>query len=100
MAEIPRGARVVRRDQVVANDLADDETVMLDIEQGTYFGVRGAGKKIWDRLAQPITQEALVASLLPEYDVDEATCRSDVAAFVSDLADHGLVDVSDHEPLG
>ena len=95
MTTISNQATVVRRDQVVANDLNESETVMLDIEKGVYFGVHGVGKVIWDRLAEPTTLDALVGDLVQEYAVDDATCRAEVVTFLGELHDQGLVDVQD-----
>ena len=66
MPTIPDNARLVRRDRVVANDLNDTETVMLDVDRGTYFGVTGVGRSIWDLLAEPATPDTIVASLLSD----------------------------------
>jgi hypothetical protein len=84
----------VRRNRVVFNDLSDDETVMLDVEHGVYFGVRGTGKRIWDQLSTATTIDALVAELIREYDVEEELCRRDVTGFVDELLQHGLVEVA------
>ena len=97
MPTIPDDAQLVRRDRVVANDLNDTETVMLDVDRGSYFGVTGTGRSIWDLLAEPSTPAFIVASLLEEYDIDEHTCRVEVHAFLGDLVEQGLVDVGDPE---
>lgn len=97
MPTIADDATVVRRSRVVANDLNDDETVMLDVDAGTYFGVAGVARTIWDGLAEPTTPRSLVASLMSEYDVSETTCRAEVAAFLAQLAGAGLIDV-EHDP--
>jgi hypothetical protein len=94
MPAVSTDAMFSRRDNVVANDLSATETVMLDIEQGIYFGVRGVGRRIWDRLTSPVTLETLVVELTAEYDVDESTCRAEVAAFLGELREYGLIDVA------
>lgn len=93
MTSIPTGAVVVRSNRVVANELNDAETVMLDVEQGRYFGVREIGKFIWEAVDQPASIDDLVAALLQRYEIDEQTCREEVLAFLDDLADQGLLDV-------
>ena len=97
MPTIPDNARLNRRDRVVANDLNDTETVMLDVDQGTYYGVTGTGRSIWDLLAEPATPDTIVDSLLAEYEIDEDTCRAEVHAFLDDLIEQGLLDVGDPE---
>ena len=39
-----------------------------------------------------VTEEELVAALLSEYDVDEATAKTHVAAFVGKLKEHDFLD--------
>lgn len=98
MPTISNSTAFVRHDRVVANDLGEQETVMLDVDRGMYFGLTGVGRAIWDRLAEPISLDDLVGSLLEEYDVAESACREEVRAFLADLVEEGLVDAT--EPAG
>ena len=49
------------------------------------------GRFLWERLQEGTTEEALVAALLAEYDVDEATARTQVVKFVEKLNGHGFL---------
>lgn len=93
MATITSASTVQRRDTLLANELGPDEMVMLDVERGTYFGLREVGKHIWDELAGPVQVEQLCASLVQQYDVEPARCEADVLAFLSSLADQALIEV-------
>jgi len=95
MSSIHLRSTIVRRDRVVANDLNDSETVMLDVDQGLYFGVSNVGKFIWEHLEQPQSISQLVADLMAEYDVEESKCQQEVTAFIDELVAQGLVDVDD-----
>jgi len=46
---------------------------------------------LWDKLSAETDEEALVAALLAEYDVDEATARKSVEDFVKKLNEHGFL---------
>ena len=96
MGSFEPGTVVRRREGLLSNELGPLETVMLDIERGTYFGVRHVAKDIWDRLEQPTVVEELVEDLRVQYEVDEETCRTDVDQFLMALADHGLLEVEPH----
>lgn len=98
MTSIPGDALIVRRDRVVANDLSATETVMLDVDRGTYFGLKDVAAAIWADLAQPTTLDALCARLVERFEVDETTCRREVAEFLADLADQELIDVRPGPP--
>ena len=54
--------------------------------------LNGTGAFLWEKLQEETTQEALVAALLAEYDVDEETARRNVAAFVEKLKSHDFLD--------
>ena len=43
------------------------------------------GAFLWEKLANDITEEELVAALLGEYDVDEQTAKKDVSEFIKKL---------------
>jgi hypothetical protein len=69
----------------------DGELVMLDPSTSDYFGLDGVGLRIWELCAEPQSIDSLVAVLTTEYDVDAATCESEVRAFVADLESSGLI---------
>ena len=54
--------------------------------------LNGTGAFLWEKLQEESTQEALVAALLAEYDVDEETACKSVAAFVEKLKSHDFLD--------
>ena len=50
------------------------------------------GAFLWERMNEETSEEALVAALLGEYDVDEKTAQQAVEAFVRKLYDYGFLD--------
>ena len=50
------------------------------------------GKFLWQRLETGAEEGELVTALLSEYDVDEATAKAHVAAFVGKLKEHDFFD--------
>lgn len=69
----------------------DGETVLLNMVDEHYFGVDGVGTRLFELLAEPMRVDEVLAQLLDEYDVDEATLRSDLEQFVGELAAAGLI---------
>ena len=53
--------------------------------------LNGSGKFLWEKLAQGIETDELVAALLEEYDVDETTAKAHVASFVEKLNANGFL---------
>jgi hypothetical protein len=68
-----------------------DETVLLDLESGIYFGLDGVGKRIWESIDKGLTLRDTVDVIETEYEVDKDKARADVIEFVRDLIERGLV---------
>jgi hypothetical protein len=62
-----------------------NETIVLDMRSSRYFSVIGVGSRLWELLADETTLDALVATIVEEYEVDAATASRDTAAFVERL---------------
>ena len=54
--------------------------------------LNGTGKFLWERIAVGADVDSLVADLLAEYDVDEATARAAVERFVAKLESNGFLE--------
>jgi hypothetical protein len=60
--------------------------------QGNHFGVNQVGVRIWDLLDEAGSVDALVETLLGEFDISAARCRAEAEAFVTELLARGLVE--------
>jgi hypothetical protein len=82
---------------VVASDVLSSELgsehVMLNLRDGTYYGLEAVGSDIWKLLQQPITVAEICRALIDTYDVEPERCREDVAKLVGELVERGLVEV-------
>ena len=67
---------------------------MFHPDRGAYFVAREVGSRVWELVAQPITLDALCGVLMEEYDVEPSRCRAEVEAFVVQLNDAGLVELT------
>ena len=53
--------------------------------------LNSTGAFLWKLLEQETDEDAMVAATLEEYDVDEASARTHVAAFVAKLKEHDFL---------
>jgi len=71
------------------------ETVVVptgaQLQTNMMITLNETGKFLWERLEKGTDEEALVAALLGEYDVDEQTARKHVALFVGKLNENGFL---------
>jgi len=80
-----------RKPELVAADM-DGERVMLDIESGRYFALKGVGGFIWDAIEDPKSEAAIVEAIMEKFDTNSAeSVPSDVAGFLISLVSSGLV---------
>ena len=87
---------LTRHDDVLTTELASREVVILDVEQGVYFGVEGVARFVWEALAVPLTVTALVDRVRIAFpDADPHACDIEVRAFLAQLLHHRLVRVVD-----
>jgi hypothetical protein len=84
--------RVRRIDNVLDTEI-DDETVMMDIDQGSYFGLNQTGTRIWALLAAPIAIGDVCDQLTEEFDVPREQCEQQVVGFLESMLARGLVQV-------
>jgi hypothetical protein len=88
--EIGLDLTVAQMAGLVAVDM-DGEKVMLNIENGKYFGLDSIGSRIWELIEKVHTVQEVVDALLTEYDVEEETCQNEVLMFLNTLHAQGLV---------
>lgn len=83
---------VVAAQQQMSSDLAG-EVIILDLNQGSYYGLDQVGALIWKLIQAPCSLAELRAAILAEYEVEPARCERDLLALVGELARAGLVEV-------
>jgi hypothetical protein len=71
----------------------DEETVLMSIDAGAYYGLKGPAQSIWEILETPLTFSALVDRLVKEYRVSPETCAADLERFLGELEREGLIRV-------
>lgn len=69
----------------------DGGAVILNLSNGTYFGLNSVGFFIWNALTEKRSFEELLQLVGEEFDVEEETCRSEVQAFLDEVLKQGLI---------
>ena len=75
----------------VMSRLVGEETVLLNLESGVYFGLDGVGKFIWDSLSEGKSLAETIDAIVDEYEVDEDQARADAVTFANELTEKGLI---------
>lgn len=73
----------------------EDENVILDLEEGMYYGLNPVGAQIWRRIQEPTSVGKIVTEIANEYDVDYEQCFDDVVSLLQDLEENDLLVVKE-----
>ena len=68
-----------------------DETVILHLGNGTYYGLDPVGTVIWDGVKAGQSLEEIRATILTTYDVSEEVAEADMQRFLTELIDNGIL---------
>lgn len=89
---IPLHATVVASEKQVSCDLAT-EAVILNLEDGVYYGLNSVACRVWEMIKEPITVRQIRDSLLLEYEIEEATCTRDLLELLEQFERWKLVEL-------
>ena len=76
--------------QVMAREVGE-ETVILDLASGTYYGLDPVGARIWQLMAEGQRLTQVCEVMLAEYEVTREDIERDVLALVQTLMERQLV---------
>ncbi len=94
MTRLSESATVVVAGDVLASELGS-EVVLLNLQDGTYYGLEGVGGDVWKLVQTPVTVDEILRTIVAEYDVEAECCRQDILKLLGDLATRGLVEIRD-----
>jgi hypothetical protein len=85
-----RPGRIIRSAETISKNLGGEE-VILDLNNGRYFGLDSVGARVWELIEEPGRFDAIVEALLSEFEVERVECERDLLALLGDLERHGLI---------
>ncbi len=85
---------IVASTDQISGDLSG-EVVVLNLKNGTYYGLEDVGNRVWELLQQPTTLRNVQTAIVDEYDVESDVACHDVQELVNSLVTEGLVEVRD-----
>lgn len=84
---------VASKNQVSA-ELSPDTSgsiVILSLKDGVYYELNEVAARIWHLTQQPRSLQAILGTLLEEYEVDARRCEADLIALAENLSKRGLI---------
>ena len=82
---------IVARTATTASRLIAGEAVILSLDTKVLRGLNAVGSRVWELIDGRRTVDESVDVIVAEFDVARPEAAADVAAFVRELIDKGLV---------
>lgn len=89
---IPLPPHVSISSEVIFQEIAG-ECVVLNMGSEQYFGLDDVGTHMWQLLLEHGKTDTVLAQMEAYYEADAETLRRDLAAFIQQLREEGLVQV-------
>ena len=83
-------ARLVKARGTFSAAEIDGDLVMIDIESGRFFALKGTAAQVWNALDRTDDLDAICSELEAEFAVDPRECRKDVETFARELVAAGF----------
>ena len=85
---------IVVQKKDLPNTAVDGDLVIISYESNNYVGLNPVARKIWEEIEKPRKVEELCVDIVNSFKGDSIEIRNDVIAFLGQLADESLIDVS------
>lgn len=70
-----------------------EETVMMNIADGSFIGLNAVGTDIWHLLADSMSFEALIKKLMEIYEVSEKQCIDETLPYLNRMLGEKMIQV-------
>jgi hypothetical protein len=77
----------------VISEVIDGEAIIVNLESGAYFSLRGTGGFIWNLIEQKAAIDAIHLQLVAQYDGNPKIIESDMAGLVDELEMEKLITI-------
>lgn len=82
------------RDKNIVSEIIDEEAIIMDLADGTYFSSNGAGAVIWDGIVCGFEATQIKERVQCGFSVDPGVLNLDFEKFVTALSDNKLVEIA------
>jgi Coenzyme PQQ synthesis protein D (PqqD) len=86
----PSGTIRLRTDRISFVEV-DGRQLILDSRRSVYYAVNATGLHLWSALRKGTTEAELRRMLIEDHGADEGEAGADIAKFLKQLDDHGLL---------
>jgi acyl CoA:acetate/3-ketoacid CoA transferase beta subunit len=69
----------------------ENECLLLNVTNGTYFRINEVASLIWENLDGKTTAEDIIAKITAQFDINESVARQDYRKFITQLLNDHLI---------
>jgi hypothetical protein len=88
---ITSASRFIRCDDVLYAPIGEEESVMVSIGAGKYYGLNAVASRVLELLEAPRAVVWICAQIFEEFDVDAEICESDIIQYIEILLANGVI---------
>lgn len=82
MQEFFKSTTIIQRNETgFLSSTLGEETVLMNLENGDYLGLKNVASETWNLLVEPISVETLYSQIMNMYNVSEDQCKAEVNDF-------------------
>ena len=78
----------------------EGESVILNFDDGVYYGLDQVGGRVWTMLQSPVTPVEIRDRIVSEYEVEPDQCAADLEELLGELHAAGLIEVGSRGGAG
>lgn len=75
----------------IVSETIDDEVIVVDLQEGVYHSITGAGMLIWEALTHAYARNQIVDLLQSRYEISSEQAENELDDFVEKLAEFNLI---------
>ena len=75
----------------IIHETIDDEVVIVDLESGFYFSLRGTAAQIWANIIAGVSEPDIIKYLSVQYNIDQAQIDKSIKDFIHQLIEENII---------
>ena len=88
---MPESAYYKINSPTVINETIENESVIINLDNGFYYSLESVGAEIWDALDKHISLSDICTGLAKKYNIEKDTAESTVNEFITQLIKENLI---------
>ncbi len=86
--------------QNIIHETIDDEVVIVDLEKGFYYSLRGTAAQIWMEIIAGVPEGDIIRILSDQYKTDLAKIEAPVKGFIHQLVEENIINPASPQDIG